>query len=275
MINYFLHDRISMTAAARTIARTERRTQAQRRAESEHRILQAAAELFGEQGYVDTTMEQIGARAGFSAALIARKFGSKPGVIEALLHAIRRNTGAAIDPDGDRDVVDVVRSYVRLIAAGNVWSRALYVLMAESVGPLRDKADLFAKHNRSFIATLAAGIERAQRADGASPNGSPSNGQTNSGVSQRAARAKADTSRRSYRANSGVSQRGRRTTSDPNARRIATELVARIRGITLLWLIDPNVDFAGMTARLIDELQGSLAADVTGRDAARTLTAAR
>ncbi len=79
----------------------ERRTQAQRRAESQHRILLAAAELFSEQGYVNTTMEQIGTRAGFSAALVARKFGSKPGVIEALLQQIRRNTGALIDPGDD------------------------------------------------------------------------------------------------------------------------------------------------------------------------------
>jgi len=218
-----------MTANARAIHSTERRTQAQRRAESEHRILQAAAELFGEQGYVDTTMEQIGARAGFSAALIARKFGSKPGVIEALLAAIRRNTGAAIDPNGDRDVVDVVRRYVALIADGNVWSRALYVLMAESVGPLRDKAELFANHNRSFIATLAAAITRAQRDGRANP--------------------------------------------DVKARPVAAELVARIRGITLLWLIDPAVDFAGMTARLIDELNDALGSSGTTarRKSLRTL----
>jgi AcrR family transcriptional regulator len=194
-----------------------RRTQAQRRAESEHRILYAAAELFGEQGYVNTTMEQIGARAGFSAALIARKFGSKAGVIEALLEAIRRNTSVVIDSNGEGDVVSVVRRYVALIAEGNVWSRALYVLMAESVGPLRDKADLFARHNRGFIASLASGIKRAQR-DG-------------------------------------------RAGATVNARALATELVARIRGITLLWLIDPKgIDFAGMTARMIDLFEQELGA---------------
>ena len=232
MINYFLHDCSQMTATASPIARTERRTQAQRRAESEHRILQAAAELFGEQGYVDTTMEQIGARAGFSAALIARKFGSKPGVIEALLAAIRRNTGTAIDPHGDREVVDVVRAYIALIASGNVWSRALYVLMAESVGPLRDKAELFAKHNRSFIASLASVITRAQRAGRAHPN--------------------------------------------VKARPLATELVARIRGITLLWLIDSNIDFAGMTAQLIEELGQTLAVETAPRRrTVRTIAAVR
>jgi AcrR family transcriptional regulator len=204
-----------MNAEAREITRTERRTQAQRRAESEHAILQAAAELFAERGYVDTTMEQIGARAGFSAALIARKFGSKPGVIEALLETIRRNTTALTNQDGQGEVVEIVRRYVSAIADGNVWSRALYVLMAESVGPLRDKADLFARHNASFIAALASAIKKAQRKGTANPK--------------------------------------------VKARVLAVELVARIRGITLLWLIDPNgIDFHAMTKRLIDELQRTL-----------------
>jgi AcrR family transcriptional regulator len=180
-----------------------------------HAILQAAAELFAERGYVDTTMEQIGARAGFSAALIARKFGSKPGVIEALLETIRRNTTALTNQDGQGEVVEIVRRYVSAIADGNVWSRALYVLMAESVGPLRDKADLFARHNASFIAALASAIKKAQRKGTANPK--------------------------------------------VKARVLAVELVARIRGITLLWLIDPNgIDFHAMTKRLIDELQRTL-----------------
>ena len=192
-----------------------RRTQAQRRAESEHRILQAAAELFGERGYVDTTMEQIGARAGFSPALIARKFGSKSGVIEALLSAIRRNTSTALDVDA-ASAADVVRRYVELIAEGNVWLRALYVLMAESVGPLRDKAELFARHNRSFIASIAARIAAAQRDGHANPRVKP--------------------------------------------RALATEIVARVRGATLLWLIDPiGIDFVALNTRLLDDLRAELA----------------
>ena len=193
----------------------QRRTQAQRRAESERRILEAAAELYGEQGYGATTMEQIGARAGYSAALIARKFGSKLGVTEALLATIRERTGAAIDPAADGHVVDVVRRYVGLIADGDAGSRALYVLMAESVGPLRDLAELFARHNRSFVAAIAAGIRREQ-------------------------------------------QRGR-ADLQIDRHSLAADLVARIRGITLLWLIDPDgVDRDAMTARLIEEFQAAL-----------------
>lgn len=209
MINYFLE---AMSQAARVV---ERRTQAQRRAESEHRILLAAAELFSEQGYVNTTMEQIGTRAGFSAALVARKFGSKPGVIEALLEEIRRNTSIVIDRDNEHSIVDMIERYVGLIADGNVWSRALYVLMAESLGPLRDKAELFAQHNRTFMAAIASGIAKAQR-----------RGLANSKVKPRA---------------------------------LAAEVLSRIRGATLLWLIDPDgVDFAALNAKLIESLRFEL-----------------
>ena len=204
-----------MNQPSRTTPTALRRTQAQRRAESEHRILRAAAELFAEQGYVNTTMEQIGTRAGFSAALVARKFGSKPGVIEALLVEIRRNTSAAMQHGDDPSIIDVIRNYVGLIADGNIWSRALYVLMAESLGPLRDKANLFAQHNRTFMAAIATGIKKAQRDGRADPNVKP--------------------------------------------RALAAEVLARIRGATLLWLIDPDgIDLAALNAELIDSLRYKL-----------------
>jgi len=203
-----------MNQAVRIAAPTERRTQAQRRAESHHRILLAAAELFSEQGYVNTTMEQIGTRAGFSAALVARKFGSKPGVIEALLKEIRRNTTIAIDRDRG-SIVDMIERYVGLIADGNVWSRALYVLMAESLGPLRDKVELFAQHNRSFQAAIASAIAKAQKSGLANPSVKP--------------------------------------------RALAAEVLARIRGATLLWLIDPSgIDFAALNDKLIESLRFEL-----------------
>jgi AcrR family transcriptional regulator len=205
-----------MTQAVRNAARpAERRTQAQRRAESEHRILLAAAELFSEQGYVNTTMEQIGTRAGFSAALVARKFGSKPGVIEALLNEIRRNTAIVLDRGDNDSIIEMIERYVGLIADGNVWSRALYVLMAESLGPLRDKAELFAQHNRTFMAAIASGISKAQRRGLANPKVKP--------------------------------------------RVLAAEVLARIRGATLLWLIDPDgIDFAALNEQLIESLRFEL-----------------
>jgi len=178
-------------SSRRSPRRPVRRTQAERRAHSANRILQAAAELFAEQGYVDTTMEQIGARAGFSAGLVARKFGSKFGVVEALLAHIRELTSAAIGRDDDGSIQHLVSRYVELVTSRESGPRALYVLMGEALGPLRERADLFAAHNRAVVAEFRTRIARANR---------------------------------------GV-----------DARALAVDLLARIRGATLLWLIDPKL----------------------------------
>jgi len=177
--------------------RAARRTQAERRAHSENSILRAAAELFAGQGYVDTTMEEIGVRAGFSAALVARKFGSKFGVVEALLARIREGTAAAVGRDDDGSIEHLLSRYVDLVASRESGPRALYVLMGEALGPLRERADLFAAHNRAVVAEFRERIARAQREGKAS--------------------------------------------RDLDARALAVELLARIRGTTLLWLIDPKL----------------------------------
>mgnify|MGYP000983961481 CR=1 FL=1 len=48
------------------IATLPRRTQAQRREESDGRLLAAAAAIIAEEGYLAATLERVGERAGFS-----------------------------------------------------------------------------------------------------------------------------------------------------------------------------------------------------------------
>ena len=63
----------------------KRRSQAERRAESEQRLLDAAAEIIATEGYLAATLERVGERAGFSRGLASRKYGSKDGLIEAVI----------------------------------------------------------------------------------------------------------------------------------------------------------------------------------------------
>jgi AcrR family transcriptional regulator len=49
------------------------------------RLLAAAAELFADRGYRQTTLADIGERAGYSHGLVTRRFGSKQGLLVALL----------------------------------------------------------------------------------------------------------------------------------------------------------------------------------------------
>lgn len=57
------------------------------------RILAAAAEIFAQSGYAQTSLRQIAARAGIAPSLVSRYFGTKAGLFEqALMHVVATNT---------------------------------------------------------------------------------------------------------------------------------------------------------------------------------------
>nr|HQA18338.1 TetR family transcriptional regulator [Novosphingobium sp.] len=74
-----------------------RRTQAERRAESEDRLLAAAAAIIAEEGYLAATLERVGTAAGFSRGLAGRKYGSKDGLIEAVIWRVSARVNAEVD----------------------------------------------------------------------------------------------------------------------------------------------------------------------------------
>ena len=189
-----------------------RRTQAERRAESERQILQAAAILFGRQGYTATTLEQIGREAGYSSALVSLRFGSKEGIVEAIVARLQTRAGDEVfEPeDGVAGLAGLNRiftGYSELLRDAEHWMRALFMLMADSLGPLNAKIDLFRAGNDRF----AAAIEQAVR------------------EGRDAGEIRADI--------------------DPAE--TAFQVLAAVRGATLLWLLDPgNVDVVAAIQRL-------------------------
>ena len=88
-------DRLDQSAAI--TGQLPRRTQAERRAESEDRLLAAAAAIIAEEGYLAATLERVGERAGFSRGLASRKYGSKDGLIEAVIWRVSAQVHAEID----------------------------------------------------------------------------------------------------------------------------------------------------------------------------------
>ncbi|MFM5954568.1 MAG: TetR/AcrR family transcriptional regulator [Novosphingobium sp.] len=74
-----------------------RRTQAERRAESGDRLLAAAATIIAEEGYLAATLERVGTSAGFSRGLASRKYGSKDGLIEAVIWRVSAHVHAEVD----------------------------------------------------------------------------------------------------------------------------------------------------------------------------------
>lgn len=81
-------------ADAGPVAIRRRRTQAERRAEAESRMLAAAAELVAEKGVDGLTLAEAGERAGYSRGLAAHYFASKDALLAAMAEAIHEEFNA-------------------------------------------------------------------------------------------------------------------------------------------------------------------------------------
>jgi AcrR family transcriptional regulator len=117
-----------------------RRTQAQRRSESEEALLDAAAALVAERGIERASLASIGERAGSSRGLPTHHFGSKDALVARLAsRAQDRVTSATYDAFEQRQLsrddapaIEVVRitvdAYLDLFEQPSAEARALIVM---------------------------------------------------------------------------------------------------------------------------------------------------
>lgn len=151
-----------------TAAERRPRKQSERRAESEEAMLEAAATLFARQGYLKTTLTDIGQAAGYSGALVTQRFGSKLGVLTALVARFRRIvTDRYVSSSDDSQFRYLTLSvflerYFDGISRHEPYAQAVHTLMAETLGPLLEAAPLFRDYNKWFLAILQGTIVESQ-----------------------------------------------------------------------------------------------------------------
>lgn len=156
-----------------------RRTQAERRAESEARLLAAAAEIIATEGYLAATLDRVGERAGFSRGLASRKYGSKDGLIEAVIWHV----SALVHEQVDRAIEGLPSPLARLLALFDRFVdltlhdtavRAYFVLFSAMIANRLETRSVFEEVQQRFgariedlvVAGQAAGeITRAVRAE--------------------------------------------------------------------------------------------------------------
>jgi AcrR family transcriptional regulator len=123
------------------------------------RILDAAAELFTENGFAGTSVAAIAARGGVSAETIYQAFGNKPALLDAVVRrAARLGDRAPIPQQAGPQAVAAEpdqREQVRLFAAD-------VVRRLERVGPLMAVVDAAAA-GEPAIADLQRMLDRARR----------------------------------------------------------------------------------------------------------------
>lgn len=139
-------------------AKRARRTQAERVAESDQRMLEAATRLIATRGYTHTTLEATGIEAGYSRGLVQHRFGSKDKLLEELIKHIanahrERLLVRLAGLSGLDAIFCEIDCYLEGMDDPPVASRAFFVLMLESIGP--------APHIRPTFAAISARWHRA------------------------------------------------------------------------------------------------------------------
>lgn len=198
----------------------KRRTQAERVAESDRKMLAAALQLIGERGYRGTSLAAIGEASGYSRGLVHERFGSKEGLLWALVKRMLRvwNRESAqqgqAGHSGIAALEDVLDNHRRAVLEDR-GIKAFYQLMFEALGPVPDlRAELQTLHQR-----FRADMERAMR--------------------------------------EGIASGELRADIDPAAQAVA--LMGSLRGIAFQWLLEPGgFDLDAVYAELKANLRRSL-----------------
>src|SRR5580704_3949147 len=126
-----------------------RRTQAERRDESARSLLQAAIAVVADEGVGAVTFESLGRKGGFSRGLATQRFGSKQGLIEAVighLHArqhVLSGEKRIEDLPGLEAVLAFVDHYLRDLSA-NGEGRAYFMLLSSAVADASELRAVFA-----------------------------------------------------------------------------------------------------------------------------------
>lgn len=201
-----------------------RRTQAERRDASERRLLDATAHLVAEQGVSAATFETIGRAAGYSRGLATQKFGSKDGLIEALIADLEARQAAFLTEQHVDDLpgLEAVLAYVDLYLrhlGDQAATRAYFMLLAGAVADASPLRAAFARTHDGVKQRLSALVAR------------------------------------------GIAEGGLRREIDPDA--AALMIGSLLLGLSVQWLVDPDTDLDSIRRTSLQTLRLAFAAPPT------------
>jgi len=133
----------------------KRTTQAERTALSDFRMLEAATELILEHGTHNTTLREVGERAGYSRGLASNRFGSKEGLFDQLVRDFNRRwadellqtVGESTGLPAFSAALDAVEHF--LLNRSNEM-KALYILWFESMSSHDEVRKRLARNHTAY-----------------------------------------------------------------------------------------------------------------------------
>ena len=140
-----------------------RRTQRERREETERKVLAAATALIAQHGSRALTLVAVGEAAGYSRGIVSHHFGSR----ENLLRAVMRDAQTFTLPDlGDSAadwLADTVRAYLKNVTSRRPAAGAFLQMWGEAIAADPVLMPLYAEQDASFRRLLADKVREGIR----------------------------------------------------------------------------------------------------------------
>lgn len=144
-------------------ASTGPRTQVERRAEAEMRLLATARKLIARRGWTGTTLAEVGEAAGYSRGLAGHYFGNKTGLLRAITQQINNSffeelKKAPPAAPGLETIVSFVSVYLGRSDPEWTNTRALLLVMTEALLDGSENSDQMVSYNASVLQYLMENI---------------------------------------------------------------------------------------------------------------------
>lgn len=135
---------------------SERRTQPERRAEAEHRVLEATKRVIAELGVGAVTFAAIGSRAGYSRGIITHHFGSRQNLMQTLARSLQNLVPAPPTGTAGRErLLAQVDMYLTTLQQNPQDTRVFSMLWAEAIAGDPDLRPIFTERDAEFRADIA------------------------------------------------------------------------------------------------------------------------
>ena len=136
-------------------AARQRKTQAERTALSDARMLEAATALILEHGTHNTTLREVGERAGYSRGLASNRFGSKEGLFSQLVRDFNRRWAEELresvgDSTGLEALSAALDAVERFLLTRSNEMKALYILWFESISSHEEVRARLARNHKAY-----------------------------------------------------------------------------------------------------------------------------
>jgi AcrR family transcriptional regulator len=160
------------TAVGEGAPATRRRSQTQRRADAERKLLESAIVLLGAKGVVGMTLSEVGTAAGYSRGLVAHHYGSKEAFLRAVANYVRDRYLRVQEQTGEMEpgLPTILANVNQYLSGAARTFPAINAMLAEAItsgGTLQADMQNFTAMTQKFFANMIReGIKRGQiRAD--------------------------------------------------------------------------------------------------------------